>query len=143
MSAAELGTLTVDQLVERFSEVHHRLYGFGLEGGAELVNLRASRAEACRRRGYLPHDRGRSDPAAAQTGSQTVWPGGRASRRPDLRARALSAGMRIPGHAIVEQYDATTVILPGHVAEVDPYLNLLIEPEASGRDDTVIPSRST
>jgi N-methylhydantoinase A/oxoprolinase/acetone carboxylase beta subunit len=36
--------------------------------------------------------------------------------------------MRIPGYAIVEQYDATTVVLPGHAARVDPYLNLLIEP---------------
>ncbi len=37
--------------------------------------------------------------------------------------------MRIPGYAIVEQYDATTVVLPGSVATVDPWLNLAIEPE--------------
>ena len=29
--------------------------------------------------------------------------------------------MAIEGHAIVEQYDATTVVLPGHRAVVDPY----------------------
>jgi NADPH-dependent 7-cyano-7-deazaguanine reductase QueF-like protein len=29
----------------------------------------------------------------------------------------------------IEQYDATTVVLPGHAARVDPYLNLVIEPE--------------
>ncbi len=129
VSAAELDSLTVDQLVERFNEVHHRLYGFGLEGGAELVNLRAIA------RGSVPtpeipaHDRGPSDPAEARSGSQTVWLGGEGHEVPTYERSQLTAGMRIPGHAIVEQYDATTVILPGHVAEVDPYLNLLISPE--------------
>ena len=73
VSAAELGTLTVDQLVERFNEVHHRLYGFGLEGGAELVNLRAIGARKRADAGIPAHDRGRSDPAEARMGSQTVW----------------------------------------------------------------------
>jgi N-methylhydantoinase A len=41
----------------------------------------------------------------------------------------LKAGMEIKGKAIVRQYDATTVILPGHVAKVDPWLNLLIDVE--------------
>jgi N-methylhydantoinase A len=41
----------------------------------------------------------------------------------------LRPGMELRGYAIVEQYDATTVVLPGHVATVDPYLNLLIRPE--------------
>lgn len=127
--AAELGDLTVRELVERFNEVHHRLYGFGLEGGAELVNLRAIA------RGSVPtpeipgHDRGPSDPAEARLGSQTVWMEGEGREVPTYERSRLTAGMRIRGHAIVEQYDATTVILPGHVAEVDPYLNLLISPE--------------
>ena len=41
----------------------------------------------------------------------------------------LKPGMEIRGYAIVEQYDATTVILPGHVAVVDPFLSLVITPE--------------
>jgi N-methylhydantoinase A len=36
--------------------------------------------------------------------------------------------MRIEGQAVVTQYDATTLVLPGHVATVDRWLNLLIEP---------------
>ncbi len=129
VSAAELGSLTVDQLVERFNEVHHRLYGFGLEGGAELVNLRAIARGSVPTPGIPAHDRGRSDPAEARMGSQTVWLEGERREVPTYERSRLTAGMRIPGHAIVEQYDATTVILPGHVAEVDPYLNLLISPE--------------
>ena len=97
VSAAELGDLTVRQLVERFNEVHHRLYGFGLEGGAELVNLRAIA------RGSVPtpeipgHDRGPTDPAAARLGSQTVWIEGEGREVADLRALAAHRGHANPG----------------------------------------------
>src|SRR6185437_17028902 len=36
----ELGTLEVARLAERFGAEHRRLYGFDLDGGAELVNVR-------------------------------------------------------------------------------------------------------
>ncbi len=60
-----------------------------------------------------------------------MWTGNGEHDVPTYERGELTAGMRIPGYAIIEQYDATTVILPDHVAEVDPYLNLLIEPERS------------
>jgi N-methylhydantoinase A len=39
----------------------------------------------------------------------------------------LMPGHRIAGPAIVEQMDATTLVLPDQIATVDPYLNLIIE----------------
>jgi N-methylhydantoinase A len=39
----------------------------------------------------------------------------------------LEPGNRFAGPAIVEQMDATTVVLPGMTARVDPYLNLVLE----------------
>jgi N-methylhydantoinase A len=39
----------------------------------------------------------------------------------------LLAGNRIVGPAIVEQMDATTLVLPGMAARVEPYLNLILE----------------
>ena len=41
--------------------------------------------------------------------------------------------MAIDGYAIVEQYDATTVVLPGHRAVVDSWMNLLIGPDEESR----------
>ena len=78
------------------------------------------------------HEVGPSDPSSARRGVQRVWAGGEEHEVPTFERSALEAGMRLPGYAIVEQYDATTVVLPGHVARVDPYLNLLIEPEGAG-----------
>ena len=39
----------------------------------------------------------------------------------------LRGGNRIAGPAIVEQMDATTFVLPGMIARVEPYLNLILE----------------
>jgi N-methylhydantoinase A len=41
----------------------------------------------------------------------------------------LAPGHVIAGPAVVTEMDATTLILPGHRAEVDPVGNLLIRPE--------------
>ena len=38
-------------------------------------------------------------------------------------------GNRFAGPAIVTEFDSTTVVLPGYVAEVDRYSNILITPE--------------
>jgi len=39
----------------------------------------------------------------------------------------LHAGNRILGPAVIEQMDATTWLLPGMQARVEPYLNLVLE----------------
>jgi N-methylhydantoinase A len=131
LGSNELSGLSIEGLVERFNQVHHRLYGFGLEGGAEIVNLRAIA------RGRVPvpdipaHEVCPEDASSARRGTQRVWAGGEEHGVPTFERSELRAGMRIRGYAIVEQYDATTVVLPGHVARVDPYLNLLIDPEGA------------
>ncbi|MNN50231.1 hypothetical protein D3C81_1648050 [compost metagenome] len=39
----------------------------------------------------------------------------------------LGPGHAIDGPAIVNQMDSTTLVLPGQIARVDSYLNLIIE----------------
>jgi N-methylhydantoinase A len=39
----------------------------------------------------------------------------------------LGPGHRIAGPAVIEQMDATTVLLPGQTAVVDGLLNLIVE----------------
>ncbi len=43
---------------------------------------------------------------------------------------ALKPGNRLPGPAIVEQMDATTLVPAGMTARVDPWLNLILEAAA-------------
>jgi N-methylhydantoinase A len=40
----------------------------------------------------------------------------------------LPVGSSVAGPAVIRQYDATTLLLPGHRAEIDPYGNILIWP---------------
>ena len=126
ITADELGSLSMPDLARRFGEMHEGLYGFGLEGGAEVVNLRA------RAIGRVPvpeterQDPGPADPSPAQRGTQVVRTGGRRQEIPSYERDELRAGMEISGYAVIEQYDATTVVLPGHKATVDPWLQILI-----------------
>lgn len=131
VSTDELASLSMSALADRFGETHKSLYGFGLDGGAEVVNLRA------RAIGRVPvpetemQDPGPVDPSPAQRGTQMVFTDGQRREIPSYEREQLRAGMKISGYAVVEQYDATTVVLPGHIATVDPWLQLLIRPEGS------------
>ena len=133
LPAEELGSLSMARLAERFGAEHHRLYGFGLDGGAEVVSLRAVAVGRVPAPEIERHDTGPPDPSPARRGTQTVHTDGLRREVPSYDRAQLRAGMVLPGYAIVEQYDSTTVVLPGYVATVDPYLQLLIRPEKPTR----------
>jgi N-methylhydantoinase A len=128
LDGVELAALDLAALERRFGEEHSRLYGFVLEGGAEIVNLRVVATGRVPLPELESRPEGGKDASAAQSGTHEVWtPGGTLDVPTYVRA-ALEPGMTIEGYAIVEQYDATTVVLPGHSAVVDPWMNLLIRP---------------
>jgi len=69
------------------------------------------------------------NPSAAELGRRDVWLREIAAfvSCPLYDREKLLAGNHIVGPAIVKQMDATTLIVPGATATVDPYLNLLLE----------------
>ena len=105
------------------------LYGFVLDGGAEIVNLRVVAIGRVPLPELEARPEGGKDPSSAQTGTQRVWTPEESLDVPTYARAALEPGMTIDGYAVVEQYDATTVVLPGHHAVVDPWMNLLISPD--------------
>ena len=129
LDGVELAALDLATLERRFGDAHERLYGFVLEGGAEIVNLRVVATGRVPLPQLEARPEGGRDASSAQTGTQRVWTTAGPLDVPTYARTALEAGMAIDGYAIVEQYDATTVVLPGHRAVVDPWLNLLIRPE--------------
>jgi N-methylhydantoinase A len=128
LDGVELAALDLAALERRFGEAHQALYGFVLDGGAEIVNLRVVAAGRVPFPELEPRPEGGADPSAAQTGTHRVWTPEEALDVPTYARAALEPGMAIEGYAIVEQYDATTVVLPGHRAVVDAWRNLLIRP---------------
>jgi len=116
-------------LAERFNQLHEQFYGFRMEESAcEIVNLRAI--------GYgkvpEPHlpegEPGPGDSSGAVVDEHEVYFHGEwLPTRVYDRAR-LRPGHRLEGPAIVTEFDSTTVVLSGYAAEVDRYLNLIINP---------------
>ena len=129
LDGIELAALDLTALERRFGEAHSRLYGFVLAGGSEIVNLRVVATGRVPLPELEAHAEGAEDPSPAQTGTQLVWTPEGSVDVPTYARAALEPGMAIDGYAIVEQYDATTVVLPAHRAWVDPWMNLLIRPE--------------
>jgi N-methylhydantoinase A len=121
---------TLDLLAEGFAAAHQRMYGFVADN--EPVQLVTFRLEAtglvskATMKTYAPAG---DDARHAIRESREVWLAeSRAFVTCPVYARdELKCGNRFAGPAIVEQMDATTVVLPGMTARVDPYLNLILE----------------
>jgi N-methylhydantoinase A len=117
-------------LAERFNRLHEQFYRFKMEETTcEIVNLRAIGY------GTMPEPTlTESDPGDGADASHAVldehevyFQGNWLPTRIYDRAR-LVPGNRIEGPAIVTEFDSTTVVLAGYAAEVDRYLNLVINP---------------
>jgi N-methylhydantoinase A len=121
---------TLDALAEGFAAAHKRMYGFiAEEDPVQLVTFRVEAAGLVRKAAFQPRPDQGADASAAIIGRRDVWlpETGGFVPCPVFARDKLDAGNRIAGPAIVEQMDATTLILPGMIARVEPYLNLILE----------------
>ena len=117
-------------LAEGFAAAHRRMYGFvAEEEPVQLVTFRIEAAGTVEKASFLPRADAGPDASAALIGQREVWlpEAGGFVTVPLYDRDKLDCGNRIEGPAIVEQMDATTVILPNTVATVEPYLNLIVE----------------
>ncbi|MCS7158629.1 MAG: hydantoinase/oxoprolinase family protein [Blastocatellia bacterium] len=118
-----------ERLVAEFKRVHQQNYGFNLDAPIEIVNLRAIGIGVVRKLELPRFEREGSDSRhAIVEHHQIYFQGGFLDTMIYDRSR-LRPGNVIPGPAVITQMDSTTVILPGHIGEVDEYLNILIWPQ--------------
>ncbi|HYM69021.1 MAG TPA: hydantoinase/oxoprolinase family protein [bacterium] len=119
----------LEATVEAFHAEHRRLYGFDWRGHVpvEMVALKVTgrgRVAPVRLTGASSGEARVED---ARTGARPVRFDGRFLTTTCYDRGRLARGARIPGPAIVEQLDCTSVILPGQTARVDASLNLVVE----------------
>jgi N-methylhydantoinase A len=113
-----------------FERAHRLMYGYIAE--EEPMQAVTFRLEAI---GAVPKAEIKARPPAtgkvedAIVGTRDVWLAEAAGfvSCPIYDRERLGPGHRFTGPAIVEQMDATTVLLPGQSASVDPYLNIIVE----------------
>src|SRR4051794_151138 len=132
LDPGEVRAGNLSELGARFDALHEQLYGFRMpDTAAEIVNLRAVAT------GDLPKpELPEADLEGEDAGGAVVEQGeilfARERRATPIYDRgALAPGNRFAGPAIVTEFDSTTVVLPGYVAEVDRFSNILITPEGA------------
>lgn len=119
--------LALRQAQEAFHRRHRDIYGYAAEKEpVELVNLRltATGLAALPQIPRYPSAGATPLPEACRETRPVFFDQSGWLATPVYWRPALQAGNRLQGPAIVEQYDATTVLPPGWEATVDDYLNL-------------------
>ncbi len=124
----------LELLAERFNEIHEQYYGYRMPAECEMVNLRAVGV------GRVAHPQrpeaeqtGDADASAAIIDEQKVYFEGDWLPTQIYDRAKLQTGNKIEGPAVIAEYDSTTVVLAGYSAEVDQYLNILINPNRPNR----------
>ena len=126
----QLAESGVNSLSEKFNDIHEQFYGFRMEDTpCEIVNLRAVGLGKVPKP-HLPEKESdkSTDSSHAVIDEHEVYFEGNWIPTKIYEREKLQPGNQIKGPAIVTEFDSTTVILSGHQAEVDRYLNILINP---------------
>lgn len=120
---------TVDAMVHNFHQAYHAAFDYDYEGEqpTELVNLRVRGIVSLARQGSAaPQAAGSTATAVPREHRQAYFEGAGWVETAIYHREDLPVGSTFSGPAIVEQYDATTVMYPGQVARVDASGSLLI-----------------
>jgi N-methylhydantoinase A len=121
---------TLDLLGEGFAAAHQRMYGFlAEEEPVQLVTFRIEATGLVAKATLAQELMSGADASAAIRARRDVWIAEeeRSLPCPIYDRDLLKPGNRFLGPAVIEQMDATTLVLPGIAAHVDKYLNLILE----------------
>ena len=129
MTPGALTPARLDDLHRTFHSEHRRLYTYELASApVELVNLRVTAVGLLPRRASAPVALGGADAGPARAGERGVYLRDRGGvSAPCYDRGRLAPGMTFDGPALVDQPDATSLVLPGFRARVDLAHNMLLE----------------
>jgi 5-oxoprolinase (ATP-hydrolysing) len=119
----------VERTQAAFHEAHEREYGQRFDAEIDIVNVRVKAVGLVPALDWPEIEKAEA-PALPRAEHQVVFEvEGRpqALTTPFYDRGALRAGHEIPGPAVVEQYDSTTVVPPGLTAVVDRHGNIVID----------------
>jgi N-methylhydantoinase A len=127
------GPALLKALTAGFERAHEQVYGYiAEEEPIQIVTFRLEAIGAVRHADLPAHPSSTTEVGTARIGTRDVWLAEARGFVPCAvydRER-LGPGHRIDGPAVVEQMDATTLLLSEQHARVDEFLNLIIENDA-------------
>jgi N-methylhydantoinase A len=120
-------TIDADLLRSRFFAAHEQAYGyFNPHDPVDVVAVRVTALGRLPSPG-VPHLTDGASAAPAHRARRPVWFDGDGPRDTPIFDRStLAPGAVIEGPAVIDQFDATTLVFPGDRATVDAALNILI-----------------
>ena len=120
----------VRSISRSFYQVHLQRFGYADRAEpVEVVNLRLKLEMVVDKPHLDPQPGGPADSTEARIGEAAVVFQGGSRDTPLYLREKLQTGNRFRGPALVLQMDTTTVVAPGWTGEVDPFGNLVLEPE--------------
>lgn len=128
--AGDIDDRTFEAIRQGFLDRHRQLYGFVADGEEiQFVTFRLEATGAVGKARLEARPLRESDPSGAAVGRRPVW----CRESGEFRDNAvydrslLEPGNVVPGPAIIDQMDTTTVVPSGMAARVDAYRNLVME----------------
>jgi N-methylhydantoinase A len=115
------------ELASLFFRAHDQNYGFfNPDDSIEVVNVRLAARGRQRRTDPRPVA-STSEPARPSLARPVWFTSDRPTETPVFRRDRLLPAQTITGPAVIEQLDATTLLLPGDRASIDADLNLIVD----------------
>ena len=119
---------TAASLRSAFLDLHERTYGHhNPDAPIEIVNFRLTARGRLVAQERPPEPRPAGEAARPRSRRQVWFDRSGPVDTPVFERADLAPGAVVPGPAIVEQMDTTTLVRPGSVARIDEALNILIE----------------
>ncbi|MEO3388605.1 hydantoinase/oxoprolinase family protein [Mesorhizobium sp. CAU 1741] len=118
-------TATLKQL---FFAAHEQAYGFyNPDDPVDVVAVRLTALGQLPSPGTPPLQDGASDSPKPRTTRKVWFEQPEAVDTPVYDRASFAPGARVEGPAVIDQFDATTLVFPGDVATVDEALNIIID----------------
>jgi N-methylhydantoinase A len=128
----QLTAASLVDAVEAFHRTHRALCGFDYRGdptmGVELINLRVAAVGRLSRPAMRELVVGDGDPSGAFVESRPIFFESSADfvETPVYDRARLRADDALDGPAVIEEFDSTSLVLPGQSARIDRFGNILV-----------------
>jgi N-methylhydantoinase A len=121
------GRAGLDELAERFAQLHEQQYTFRLEERSELVNFGITAVGAVDKPEPRPLEPGSGADSALRGERDMLLARGQRVTVPIYDRPSLGAGDSLSGPALLAEPTSTTVLLPGDNATVHEYGSLMVD----------------
>lgn len=125
-----MGMSSMESIIDAFHVLHEREYNFRRDGAVvDIYRINLSAIGVTPKAQMAEHALVDFDPVPKE--HRSVWFDGKAyPETPIYQREHMRAGQTVAGPAIIEQFDSTTVVIPGSTAQIDRFLNIIIRFEA-------------